>query len=140
MSPLTPRPLPHTPCKGQSTVEYAVLGVVVIAALLAMQVYMKRGVQGKLHDASDQVGEQFSPTAYSGKFTVVRRSATRDLMGNVVADLAVGASRSEANVPISARGVSQTGIFQERTSVPGNPEELTNEQKDDGGTGKGKLF
>ena len=47
--------------KGQSTLEYAVLIVVIIAALIAMQVYLKRGVQGRMRESSDQIGEQFSP-------------------------------------------------------------------------------
>ena len=45
--------------KGQSTLEYAVLIAVVVAALLAIQIYMKRGVEGKLRSASDDIGQQF---------------------------------------------------------------------------------
>jgi len=47
--------------RGQSTLEYAVLIVVIIAALVAMQVYLKRGLQGRVRESSDQIGEQFSP-------------------------------------------------------------------------------
>ena len=47
--------------RGQSTLEYAVLIVVIIAALIAMQVYLKRGLQGRMRESSDQIGEQFSP-------------------------------------------------------------------------------
>lgn len=47
--------------KGQSTLEYAVIIAVVVAALIAMQAYFKRGVQGKIKQASDDIGEQFSP-------------------------------------------------------------------------------
>jgi Flp pilus assembly pilin Flp len=47
--------------RGQSTLEYAVLIVVIIAALIAMQVYLKRGVQGRIRESSDQIGESFSP-------------------------------------------------------------------------------
>jgi len=47
--------------RGQSTLEYAVLIVVIIAALIAMQVYLKRGLQGRLRESSDQIGDQFSP-------------------------------------------------------------------------------
>lgn len=47
--------------KGQSTLEYAVLIVVIIAALIAVQVYLKRGIQGRIRQSSDQIGEQFSP-------------------------------------------------------------------------------
>lgn len=56
--------------RGQSTLEVAVLMAVVIAALLAMQMYMKRGAQGKLREMSDQVGEQFEPT--QATYTVTR--------------------------------------------------------------------
>ena len=46
---------------GQSTVEYAVTIAVIIGALLAMQIYVKRGAMGKLRDVADQIGEQFTP-------------------------------------------------------------------------------
>ena len=47
--------------RGQSTLEYAVLIVVIIGALLTIQVYIKRGVQGRLKSAADDIGDQFSP-------------------------------------------------------------------------------
>lgn len=54
--------------KGQSTLEYAVLIIIIIGALLSIQVYIKRGVQGRLKTAADDIGEQFSPgnTNYTG--------------------------------------------------------------------------
>lgn len=45
---------------GQSIVEYAVLLGVVIAALLIMQMFIKRGYQGGLKESADKFGEQFS--------------------------------------------------------------------------------
>jgi len=47
--------------KGQSTLEYAVLIIIVIGALLSIQVYIKRGIQGRLRSATDDIGEQYSP-------------------------------------------------------------------------------
>lgn len=47
--------------KAQSTLEYAVIIAVVVAALIAMQAYLKRGLQGKIKQSSDDIGEQFSP-------------------------------------------------------------------------------
>ena len=41
--------------KGQSTAEYAIVIGLVIAAAVAMQVYVKRGIQGKVKDATDFV-------------------------------------------------------------------------------------
>ncbi|MBI4322868.1 MAG: hypothetical protein HY596_01185 [Candidatus Omnitrophica bacterium] len=47
--------------RGQSLVEYAVSLAVIIAALLAVQIYLKRGVAGKLRTAADSIGEQYAP-------------------------------------------------------------------------------
>lgn len=47
--------------QGQSTVEYALLVGIIVAAALAMQVYVKRGTMGKMRDAADQIGEQYDP-------------------------------------------------------------------------------
>ena len=47
--------------KGQSTLEYAILIIIVMAALLSIQVYVKRGVQGRFKSAADDIGDQFSP-------------------------------------------------------------------------------
>ena len=55
--------------RGQSTVEYAIVITVIIAALLAMQIYIKRGAMGKLKDATDQIGEQFSPATATSNIT-----------------------------------------------------------------------
>ncbi len=46
--------------KGQSILEYAILLAVVIAALLIMQAFVKRGVSGGLKESADKMGEQFS--------------------------------------------------------------------------------
>ena len=50
----------HQRTRGQSTLEYVILIGFVVAALIAMGVYMKRGIQGKLRESTDQVGEQYS--------------------------------------------------------------------------------
>lgn len=47
--------------KGQSILEYTVVIACLIAALVAMSVYIKRGVEGRLRVTSDSIGEQYSP-------------------------------------------------------------------------------
>ena len=47
--------------KGQSTLEYAILIIIIIGALLSIQFYIKRGLQGRLRSASDDIGDQYSP-------------------------------------------------------------------------------
>jgi hypothetical protein len=58
--------------KGQSTLEYAILIIIIIGALLSIQVYIKRGVQGRLKSATDDIGTQFSP----GNTNVVKTMVT----------------------------------------------------------------
>lgn len=41
--------------KGQSTMEYAILISLVIAAIAGMQVYVKRGVQGRIKDGVENM-------------------------------------------------------------------------------------
>lgn len=55
--------------RAQSTLEYAVVVACVVAAILAMQIYIKRGTQGRLRQASDEIGEQYSPTATTSSIT-----------------------------------------------------------------------
>jgi uncharacterized protein (UPF0333 family) len=57
--------------KGQSTLEYVILIGFVVAALIAIGVYMKRGIQGRLKESSDQVGDQYSAGNTTAKYTTV---------------------------------------------------------------------
>jgi uncharacterized protein (UPF0333 family) len=61
--------------KGQSTLEYAIIVAVIVAGLLAMQFYIKRGWEGKLRAASDNMGEQFDPGAYTANFNIASTNA-----------------------------------------------------------------
>ena len=61
--------------RGQSTLEYAVLVVIVIGALLSIQFYLKRGVQGRLKQASDDIGDQYS----AGNTNVLKRTVTNSV-------------------------------------------------------------
>lgn len=72
--------------KGQSTLEYAVLVIIVIGALLSIQVYIKRGVQGRLKSSADDIGDQFSPGNTNVRKTVRTISNTRDTFLGGVSD------------------------------------------------------
>lgn len=56
--------------KAQTTLEYAILIGVVVAGLIAMQMYLKRSYQGKLRESADDLGEQFSPSNTKYDYTV----------------------------------------------------------------------
>jgi Flp pilus assembly pilin Flp len=67
--------------KGQSTLEYAVLIVIIIAALLAMNQYIKRGLQGRLKSSTDDIGDQFSPGNTNVHRVVTTASNTAEQFG-----------------------------------------------------------
>jgi len=77
--------------KGQSTAEYAIVIGLVIAAAVAMQVYVKRGIQGKVKDAVDN-------TLQAGQYEPYYLSTTSD------------SSRTENNTANTTKGggVSRT--------------------------------
>jgi len=72
--------------KGQSILEYSILLAVVIAVLLIMQSFVKRGYQGSLKSSADKMGEQFSASSttikekqeMAGAKNVVTEVATTD--------------------------------------------------------------
>lgn len=70
--------------KAQSTLEYALLIGVIVAGLIFMQMYMKRGYMGKLRESSDQLGDQYSPDYTTGKTTITKESTTSETVRNKV--------------------------------------------------------
>ena len=64
--------------RGQSTLEYAILIIIIIGALLSIQVYIKRGIQGRLKGAADDIGDQFSPGNTNAKTITKTISNTKE--------------------------------------------------------------
>jgi cytoskeletal protein RodZ len=64
--------------RGQSTLEYAILIVIVIGALMSIQFYLKRGVQGRFKSATDDIGDQFSPGNTDYNKVTTTSSKTQD--------------------------------------------------------------
>lgn len=46
--------------KGQSMLEYAILMGVIVAVIVALQVYVRRAVQGRFKQSADSIGDQFT--------------------------------------------------------------------------------
>lgn len=86
--------------KGQSTLEYAILIIIILGALLSIQVYIKRGIQGRFKSAADDIGDQFSvgnqnytSNTYSNSYTaetftggVTRSELLADEISNEIVD------------------------------------------------------
>ncbi len=47
--------------RGQTSLEYSVMILVIIGALIAAQNYIKRGLQGRWKAHVDELGEQYDP-------------------------------------------------------------------------------
>jgi uncharacterized protein (UPF0333 family) len=65
--------------KAQNTLEYALLIAVVVGAFVIMQIYGKRGVEGKLRSSADDIGSQFDPLATESSWTTERSSKTVEI-------------------------------------------------------------
>ena len=64
--------------KTQGILEYSILFAILIAAMVVMQVYVKRAYQGRLKRESDSVGQQYSPghTTSNSNVTTTANSVT----------------------------------------------------------------
>ena len=62
--------------RAQSTIEYGVLICIVTAALIAMQAYIKRGMQGRMRSYADEIsgGGAYSPGATNSRSIVTRET------------------------------------------------------------------
>jgi uncharacterized protein (UPF0333 family) len=78
--------------KGQSTLEYVILLGFIVAALIAMGIYMKRGMQGRLRESTDQVGDQYSATNFKSEYftdTNTVQTESRIHKGQTTTDISV---------------------------------------------------
>lgn len=80
---------------GQNTLEYVVVIAMVAAALVAMQFYVKRSVQGKLRQSTDEIGQQFEAGQTSVTSTRGRTGKTVQTAANGVTTTAINASTPE---------------------------------------------
>jgi len=59
--------------KAQSLTEYGILIGIVTAALIAMQVYIKRGIQGRIKDLADQLSAtHYEPHNVEANYTITQ--------------------------------------------------------------------
>lgn len=61
--------------KAQSSLEYAILIVAIVAALLGMQIYTRRGLQGRLRSSADELSiQQYEPKNMVSDITTTQNS------------------------------------------------------------------
>ncbi|MFA6358485.1 MAG: hypothetical protein WCY09_07510 [Candidatus Omnitrophota bacterium] len=99
--------------KGQSTAEYAIVIGLVIAAAVAMQVYVKRGIQGKMKDATDYNDPAASmlgvTTQYEPNYmTTANMTSTRQAKETAATSTGGGVTRTIVGEDVGSRTGTQT--------------------------------
>ncbi|MFC1631562.1 hypothetical protein ACFL2I_03305 [Candidatus Omnitrophota bacterium] len=64
--------------KGQNTLEYVLLITAVVVGFLLVQHYLNRGLQGRVREASDNIGDQFDADNTTMNFVTTRGSTVTD--------------------------------------------------------------
>lgn len=57
--------------QGQVSLEFGVLLICIVAALFAMQCYIKRSVQGRLRQSADELAGQYDPNTTTSTMSVL---------------------------------------------------------------------
>lgn len=82
--------------RAQSTLEYAIIVAVVVGALLAMQVYIKRGIQGRVRSSTDSIGEQYSAGHVTAKYITEYTGGSEKTVEKVgTDDIGIGVTKTE---------------------------------------------
>ncbi|MFA5411447.1 MAG: hypothetical protein WC321_06305 [Candidatus Omnitrophota bacterium] len=95
--------------RAQSTIEYTVIIAAVALALLAMQVYFKRGLQGRFRGSADELsgGVAYAPGATNAVSTFSRTIEENSSSETIKEDSALGdineKSVSKSSVSIDQR-------------------------------------
>jgi hypothetical protein len=96
--------------KGQSILEYSILLAVVIAVLLIMQAFIKRGYQGSLKTSADKMGEQFSANSTTIK-EKQEMTGNQDVVTEVGTNAAVmGQFSSVMPTGVTVKGTLDQGV------------------------------
>jgi Flp pilus assembly pilin Flp len=103
--------------KAQTTAEYAILVALVVGAVVTMQVYIKRGLQGRIRDVVDHAGTSgeiagssfsFSGNQYEPYYTSSNVTTSQDT-GETKTLQTGGAFATTSNANVTANRTQQTG-------------------------------
>ena len=65
--------------RGQGTTEFAVFAALVATALIAMNIYVKRGIQGRIKDLADQItapDQRYEPNTTNSTYVTSQSGTT----------------------------------------------------------------
>ena len=99
--------------KGQSILEYAILMGVIVAVVIAIQIYVKRAVHGNLKSRADQIGEQFTTGEVYTKQNI-SQTARREERLTGDADGTGAWEKSKIQAKDDAAWMSNLGAYQQK--------------------------
>ncbi len=95
----------------QSILEYAVMVAIAIAALVAMQIYVKRGIEGGLKESADSLGEQYQPGFMDTRMTT-QVTSTQTVDSNMVQLADNAGTLLFTGMPIAVDASGNPTVFQ----------------------------
>ena len=87
--------------------EYGIFCGCVIAAIVAVQIYVKRGIEGRLKQSADEIGDQYAPLNATTNITTTLTSDQNVISNQVELD--------KGGAPLLEYGVPVLGITSETT-------------------------
>jgi Flp pilus assembly pilin Flp len=93
--------------KGQNTAEYAILIGLVVAVAVAMQTYVKRGLQGRVHDEVAAMVTGTSGLGSTNQYEPYYMNSQYNTFSNAYDNLSKTAKNPERDV---YQNVSQNGV------------------------------
>ena len=110
--------------KGQSTVEYAIVVGVVVAALVAMQTYVKRGLQARYHDGIQFLANETNVTSDGG--TVYLGSTKQYEPYYLSSSYETGSDKNESEASSTRGSITRTLTNDNRTRAIAGYDEYAN--------------
>ena len=114
--------------KGQSTVEYAIVVGVVVAALVAMQTYVKRGLQARYHDGIQFLANETNVNATDG---ITKLGSTKQYEPYYLSSsYETGSDKNESEASSTRGNITRTLTNDNRTRAKDGYDEYANATTD----------
>lgn len=98
--------------KGQSAIEYSVILIIIMGALLATGNYFKRGIQGRWKDSADQLGDQYDPRVANSSVRHTIQTNTYTTVLAVETALGTQSTRNDITTSVETkRGSMAVGAY-----------------------------
>ena len=98
--------------RGQTALEYTLLMIIVIGAFLAMQSYIKRGLQGRWKESIDQLGEQYDPQTADTHIRQTMTASTNTQIMTLNIDSGYWTMRTDNTISTERKtGYTSVGVY-----------------------------